>query len=128
MTRIRCTSTFPFTFHPPLPPPTPFTSPPLYIPPPYPPPQKTHSNDGFDATTGVDGQHKPESLVNLTGDRRAVLWIAHVLLALGVGLLATILVPMVRVVLDMMCDGDVVCDDGYVTESRHAVGRLWVDS
>lgn len=54
------------------------------------------SNDGFDASTGVDGQHKPESLVNLTGDRRAVLWIAHVLLALGVGLLGAILVPLVR--------------------------------
>ncbi len=40
------------------------------------------SNDAFDATTGVDGG-KPESVVNLTGNRSGVLALANVFLAVG---------------------------------------------
>lgn len=38
------------------------------------------SNDAFDAEMGVDAA-KPESVVNLTGDRVAVLWAANAFLA-----------------------------------------------
>ena len=40
------------------------------------------SNDAFDAATGVD-DNKPESVVNLTGDRRGVLALANAFLAAG---------------------------------------------
>ncbi len=47
-----------------------------------------HSNDGFDAQTGVD-LTKPESLVNITGNRAAVLAVAWVAFAVGVSLLSS---------------------------------------
>ena len=40
------------------------------------------SNDAYDATTGVDGD-KPESVVNLTGNRGGVLALANAFLAAG---------------------------------------------
>ena len=42
----------------------------------------SRSNDAFDATTGVDGD-KPESVVNLTGNRGGVLALANAFLAAG---------------------------------------------
>ncbi len=42
----------------------------------------SRSNDAFDATTGVDGD-KPESVVNLTGNRAGVLALANAFLAAG---------------------------------------------
>jgi 1,4-dihydroxy-2-naphthoate octaprenyltransferase len=47
----------------------------------------TCSNDAFDADTGVD-QSKPESVVNLTGNRPAVLLLSKAFLAAGVGVLS----------------------------------------
>jgi 1,4-dihydroxy-2-naphthoate octaprenyltransferase len=44
------------------------------------------SNDAFDAETGVD-QTKPESVVNLTGNRTAVLLLSKAFLAAGLLLL-----------------------------------------
>eukprot|EP00798_Chlamydomonas_sp_ICE-L_P016023 gene16023-22161_t len=44
------------------------------------------SNDAFDSDTGVD-ETKPESVVNLTGNKTLVLILANVLLVSGVGLL-----------------------------------------
>ena len=44
------------------------------------------SNDAFDASTGVDGG-KPESVVNLTGNRKGVLLLANAFLAAGGALL-----------------------------------------
>ena len=44
------------------------------------------SNDAFDAAVGIDGD-KAESVVNLTGNRLAVLWTANAFLAAGVALL-----------------------------------------
>ncbi|KAK9823681.1 hypothetical protein WJX72_004586 [[Myrmecia] bisecta] len=45
------------------------------------------SNDAFDAETGVDGD-KPESVVNLTGNRTGVLLLANLFLAVGLATLA----------------------------------------
>jgi len=44
------------------------------------------SNDAFDATTGVD-ETKPESVVNLTGNRPLVFWLSVAFLVVGVSLL-----------------------------------------
>ena len=43
------------------------------------------SNDAFDAQMGVDGD-KPESIVNLTGNRLGCLWVANAFLAAGCSL------------------------------------------
>ena len=43
------------------------------------------SNDAFDAQMGVDGD-KPESIVNLTGNRLGCLWVANSFLAAGCAL------------------------------------------
>lgn len=52
------------------------------------------SNDVFDSATGVD-KTKPESVVNLTGSRRRVFVLAHVLLLAGAGLLFSLLSSVV---------------------------------
>ena len=49
-----------------------------------------HSNDAFDASTGVD-RSKPESVVNLTGNRQLVLCASLVFLAAGTALLAKLI-------------------------------------
>jgi hypothetical protein len=55
---------------------------------PHPPPGcALHSNDAFDADTGVD-KTKPESVVNLTGNRPAVLLLSKAFLAAGVAALS----------------------------------------
>ena len=46
------------------------------------------SNDVFDAAMNVDGD-KPESIVNLTGNRSGCFWVANAFLAAGVSLLFT---------------------------------------
>ena len=43
------------------------------------------SNDAFDAQMGVDGD-KPESIVNLTGNRLGCLWVANAFLVAGCSL------------------------------------------
>ncbi|MCP9849974.1 2-carboxy-1,4-naphthoquinone phytyltransferase [Cyanobium sp. Morenito 9A2] len=48
------------------------------------------ANDVFDADTGVDHQGKPHSLVNLTGRRDRVAWIAHGALVAGLALIALV--------------------------------------
>ncbi|MGQ9864777.1 MAG: 2-carboxy-1,4-naphthoquinone phytyltransferase [Pseudanabaenaceae cyanobacterium] len=44
-------------------------------------------NDVFDAETGID-VHKPHSVVNLTGQKTAVWWVAQLCLLLGLGTVA----------------------------------------
>ena len=52
------------------------------------------SNDAFDAAMGVDAG-KPESIVNLTGDRVSVLWAANGFLAAGLAaFVQALLVPV----------------------------------
>jgi len=53
------------------------------------------SNDAFDAAMGVDVA-KPESVVNLTGNRTAVLWAANAFLAAGLCTFAGSLIVPVR--------------------------------
>ena len=48
------------------------------------------ANDVFDADTGVDRLGKPHSVVNLTGRRNRVAWIANGALALGLALMALV--------------------------------------
>ena len=48
------------------------------------------ANDVFDADTGVDAVGKPHSLVNLTGRRDRVAWLAHGALLLGLALMALV--------------------------------------
>jgi len=48
------------------------------------------ANDVFDADTGVDAEGKPHSLVNLTGRRDRVAWLANGALALGLALMALV--------------------------------------
>ena len=48
------------------------------------------ANDVFDADTGVDAQGKPHSLVNLTGRRDRVAWLANGALLLGLALMALV--------------------------------------
>ena len=48
------------------------------------------ANDVFDADTGVDAQGKPHSVVNLTGRRDRVAWLANGALALGLALMALV--------------------------------------
>jgi len=48
------------------------------------------ANDVFDADTGVDAEGKPHSLVNLTGRRDRVAWLAHGALLLGLALIALV--------------------------------------
>ena len=48
------------------------------------------ANDVFDADTGVDTHGKPHSLVNLTGRRDRVAWLAHGALGLGLALMALV--------------------------------------
>lgn len=53
------------------------------------------SNDAFDASTGVDGG-KPESVVNLTGNRNGVLLLANAFLVAGAALLWRVITSAVR--------------------------------
>ena len=48
------------------------------------------ANDVFDADTGVDAQGKPHSVVNLTGRRDRVAWLANGCLGLGLALMALV--------------------------------------
>ena len=48
------------------------------------------ANDVFDADTGVDAQGKPHSVVNLTGRRDRVAWLANGALLLGLALMALV--------------------------------------
>ncbi|MGB7565276.1 MAG: UbiA family prenyltransferase, partial [Prochlorococcaceae cyanobacterium] len=48
------------------------------------------ANDVFDADTGVDRHGKPHSLVNLTGRRDRVAWIANGALVAGLALIALV--------------------------------------
>ncbi len=48
------------------------------------------ANDVFDADTGVDAQGKPHSVVNLTGQRDRVAWLANGALLLGLALMALV--------------------------------------
>ena len=48
------------------------------------------ANDVFDADTGVDAQSKPHSVVNLTGRRDRVAWLANGALLLGLALMALV--------------------------------------
>jgi 1,4-dihydroxy-2-naphthoate phytyltransferase len=69
------------------------------------------ANDVFDADTGVDTHGKPHSLVNLTGRRDRVAWLAHGCLLLGLALMALVALrssPMV-LALVLLC-----CGLGYV--------------
>jgi 1,4-dihydroxy-2-naphthoate octaprenyltransferase len=48
------------------------------------------ANDVFDAETGVDTHGKPHSLVNLTGRRDRVAWLAHGCLVVGLALMGLV--------------------------------------
>ena len=60
------------------------------------------SNDAFDASTGVDGG-KPESVVNLTGNRNGVLLLANAFLVAGAALLWRLVSTAVRPSLAPCC-------------------------
>lgn len=69
------------------------------------------SNDAFDASTGVD-VHKAESVVNLTGNRNAVLLVSKLFLLAGVGLLGTGIAAAADARVSAMLAAAIVC--GYV--------------
>jgi hypothetical protein len=54
-----------------------------------------HSNDAFDANLADVGGAKPESLVNLTGNRHFVLWLANAFLVAGGGIMGLLLTSLV---------------------------------
>lgn len=69
------------------------------------------SNDAFDASTGVD-VHKVESVVNLTGNRTAVLLVSKLFLLAGLGLLGTGIAAAADARVSAMLAAAIVC--GYV--------------
>jgi len=68
------------------------------------------ANDVFDADTGVDRLGKPHSVVNLTGRRDRVAWIANGALALGLLLIALVALRSSPVVLALVL---ACCGIGY---------------
>jgi len=68
------------------------------------------ANDVFDADTGVDTEGKPHSLVNLTGRRNRVAWIANGALALGLSLIAVVALRSSPLVLALVL---ACCGIGY---------------
>ncbi|WIA35684.1 hypothetical protein OEZ86_004090 [Tetradesmus obliquus] len=69
------------------------------------------SNDAFDATTGAD-VHKPESVVNLTGNRIGVLLASKLFLAAGVCVLASNVDPAQNPRVMCMFGAAITC--GYI--------------
>jgi 1,4-dihydroxy-2-naphthoate phytyltransferase len=69
------------------------------------------ANDVFDADTGVDARGKPHSLVNLTGRRERVAWLAHGALAVGLALMALVALRSSTVVLALVL---ACCGLGYL--------------
>jgi 1,4-dihydroxy-2-naphthoate octaprenyltransferase len=57
------------------------------------------ANDVFDADTGVDVHGKPHSLVNLTGRRDRIAWMAHGCLGMGLALMGLVAVRSTPIVL-----------------------------
>ena len=68
------------------------------------------ANDVFDADTGVDAQGKPHSLVNLTGRRDRVAWLANGALLLGLALMALVALRSSAAVLALVL---ACCGIGY---------------
>jgi 1,4-dihydroxy-2-naphthoate phytyltransferase len=69
------------------------------------------ANDVFDADTGVDTEGKPHSLVNLTGRRDRVAWLAHGCLAAGLALMGLVALRSTPAVLALVL---ACCGLGYV--------------
>jgi 1,4-dihydroxy-2-naphthoate octaprenyltransferase len=69
------------------------------------------ANDVFDADTGVDTHGKPHSVVNLTGRRDRVAWLANGCLALGLALMAVVALRSTPAVLALAL---ACCGLGYV--------------
>jgi 1,4-dihydroxy-2-naphthoate octaprenyltransferase len=69
------------------------------------------ANDVFDADTGVDTHGKPHSVVNLTGRRDRVAWLANGCLALGLALMALVALRSTPAVLALAL---ACCGLGYV--------------
>lgn len=71
----------------------------------------TCSNDVFDANTGVD-ENKKESIVNLTGKPRLILWLSISMLFSGVGLLVHSLGTLNRAAASCLLSFSIIC--GYI--------------
>jgi 1,4-dihydroxy-2-naphthoate octaprenyltransferase len=69
------------------------------------------ANDVFDADTGVDTHGKPHSVVNLTGRRDRVAWLANGCLVLGLALMALVALRSAPAVLALVL---ACCGLGYV--------------
>jgi len=69
------------------------------------------ANDVFDADTGVDTHGKPHSVVNLTGRRDRVAWLANGCLVLGLALMALVALRSTPAVLALAL---ACCGLGYV--------------
>ncbi len=69
------------------------------------------ANDVFDADTGVDTHGKPHSLVNLTGRRDRVAWLANGCLLVGLALMALVAWRSAPVVLGLVL---ACCGAGYL--------------
>lgn len=69
------------------------------------------ANDVFDADTGVDTHGKPHSLVNLTGRRDRVAWLANSCLLLGLALMSLVAVRSSPLVLALVL---LCCGLGYL--------------
>jgi len=69
------------------------------------------ANDVFDADTGVDSEGKPHSLVNLTGRRDRVAWLANGALLLGLALMALVALRSTPLVLALVL---ACCGLGYL--------------
>ncbi len=69
------------------------------------------ANDVFDADTGVDTHGKPHSVVNLTGRRDRVFWLANGCLVVGLALMALVALRSSAVVLLLVL---LCCGLGYL--------------
>jgi 1,4-dihydroxy-2-naphthoate octaprenyltransferase len=69
------------------------------------------ANDVFDADTGVDTLGKPHSLVNLTGRRDRVAWLAHGCLLVGLALMGLVALRSTPLVLALVL---ACCGLGYL--------------
>ena len=69
------------------------------------------ANDVFDADTGVDALGKPHSMVNLTGRRDRVAWLANGALLLGLALMALVALRSTPLVLALVL---ACCGLGYL--------------
>lgn len=83
-------------------------------------------NDVFDATTGID-RHKYHSLVNLTGQRQLLFWLAQLCLVAGLALIAAIAQEQGWIMLGLIL---ACCGLGYLYQGPpfrlgyHGLGEL----